>query len=236
MLNAHPNTQARPGRLAPAVAEGVNGPVGGPTTDDYPGLVGRLFVLNHVGDRDYSFAASAMRSSSCSAVSWSSTISCRSGASRSPPCQRRADRAASDRGPTLIRARGETLTGRRVDLEFALAPLLRRRPAPRRFLGLCQTMTPKTCCRPAASPPASPGDLPACPHPSSQPSGSSAPDDPKAARRPTACRASTPSWPKRSPAPRDPIDARRETGPVKRQAGTKPSQSPVARACKPFLR
>ena len=51
--------------------------------------------------------------------------------------------AAVDRGPTLIRARGETLVGKRVDLEFALAPLFGRAGTATRFLGLCQTMTPE---------------------------------------------------------------------------------------------
>ena len=51
--------------------------------------------------------------------------------------------AAADRGPALIRARGETLNGRRVEIEFVLAPLFSRRGAPAKFLGLCQTMSPE---------------------------------------------------------------------------------------------
>jgi hypothetical protein len=51
--------------------------------------------------------------------------------------------AVKDRGPTLIHARGETLAGKRLDLEFALAPLLENDNGARRFLGLCQAITPE---------------------------------------------------------------------------------------------
>jgi len=44
---------------------------------------------------------------------------------------------------TLIHARGETLAGKRIDLEFSLAPLMRDDGPAVRFLGLCQTMTPE---------------------------------------------------------------------------------------------
>ena len=51
--------------------------------------------------------------------------------------------AVKDRGPTVIHARGETLAGKHLDLEFALAPLLTDVDGPRRFLGLCQAITPE---------------------------------------------------------------------------------------------
>ena len=40
-------------------------------------------------------------------------------------------------------ARGETLAGKRLDLEFALAPLVHDDTGPLRFLGLCQAITPE---------------------------------------------------------------------------------------------
>ncbi|MEQ1784252.1 MAG: PAS domain-containing protein, partial [Hyphomonadaceae bacterium] len=49
--------------------------------------------------------------------------------------------AIQDCGATLIHARGETLGGRRIELEFSLAPLVREDSASIRFLGLCQAMT-----------------------------------------------------------------------------------------------
>ena len=52
-MRAHPNTQA----VLDAWRRLSDGDLAedGPTTEDYPGVVGRLFVLNHVADRDYSF-------------------------------------------------------------------------------------------------------------------------------------------------------------------------------------
>jgi hypothetical protein len=139
-LKAHPNTQA----VLDAWRRLSEGNVAndGPTTDDYPGLVGSLFVLNHVADRDYSFTRvghALERLFGRQLVDhnflsiWSET-------------DRRLINAAltsaiADRGPTLIRARGETLIGKRVDLEISLAPLFGRPGAANRFLGLCQTMS-----------------------------------------------------------------------------------------------
>ena len=45
--------------------------------------------------------------------------------------------------PIILPSPGETLAGKRLDLEFALAPLLTDLDGPRRFLGLCQAITPE---------------------------------------------------------------------------------------------
>lgn len=139
-VNAHPNTQA----LLDAwrrLSAGSIAQNSGPTTDDYPDLVGRLFVLNHVGDRDYSFRRVGY---AIERLFGRQLVEHNFLTLWSEPDRRLVSAAlvasASDRGPALIHARGETLTGRRVDLEFALAPLLGGEGAPRRFLGLCQTM------------------------------------------------------------------------------------------------
>ncbi|HOY77350.1 MAG TPA: PAS domain-containing protein [Hyphomonadaceae bacterium] len=141
-LQAHPNTQAvldawrRLSDGTPATE--------GPTTDDYPGLVGRLFVLNHVAERDYEFrrVGYALERLFGRQLTDHNFLSIW-GESDRRLVAAALSTAVSDRGPTLIRARGETLVGKRVDLEFALAPLFGKPGAPARFLGLCQTMTPE---------------------------------------------------------------------------------------------
>jgi hypothetical protein len=62
------------------------------------------------------------------------TTSCRSGTTPT---------AVSSQQASRWHARGETLAGKRLDLEFALAPLLGGATATRRFLGLCQAITPE---------------------------------------------------------------------------------------------
>jgi hypothetical protein len=53
VLKAHPNTQA----MLDAWQRLVDGDNAsdGPTTDEYPGLVNNLFLLNHVAERDFAF-------------------------------------------------------------------------------------------------------------------------------------------------------------------------------------
>jgi hypothetical protein len=141
-LKAHPNTQA----VLDAWRRLSEGQVNedGPTTEDYPGLVGRLFVLNHVADSDYSFrrVGYALERLFGRVLAEHNFLSIWSEPDRQLVSAALAS-ATADRGPALIRARGETLSGRRIDLEFALAPLFGRYGAPTRFLGLCQTMAPE---------------------------------------------------------------------------------------------
>lgn len=141
-MKAHPNTQAVLDawrRLSEGVAANE-----GPTTEDYPGLVGRLFVLNHVADRDFSFR----RVGYALEQLFGRQLAEHNFLSIWGESDRRLVNAAlvsaiADRGPTLIRARGETMIGKRVDLEFALAPLFGKPTSQTRFLGLCQPMTPE---------------------------------------------------------------------------------------------
>ncbi len=139
-IKAHPNTQA----VLDAWRRLSEGALteDGPTTDDYPGLVGRLFVLNHVAERDYSFrrVGYSLERLFGRQLAEHNFLSIWSEPDRQL-VSAALTAAASDRGPTLIHARGETLAGRRIDLEFALAPLFSRTGAPARFLGLCQSMT-----------------------------------------------------------------------------------------------
>lgn len=139
-LKAHPNTQAvlaawRRLSLGDSGAED-------PTTDDFPGLVGHLFVLARVGEGDYSFrrVGYSLEKLFGRQLVEHNFLSLWN----EPDRQLLAAALASariDKGPALVKARGESLDGRRVDLEFALAPLLGGRAAPVRFLGLCQSIT-----------------------------------------------------------------------------------------------
>jgi hypothetical protein len=129
-MRAHPNTQA----VIDAWRRLSDGDLAddGPTTDDYPGVVGRLFVLNHVADSDYSFRQ--LTEHNFLSI-WNEPDRQLVSAALSS--------ATPQRGPVLIRARGETLAGKRVELEFALAPLPGRNGSPTRYLGVCQAMTPE---------------------------------------------------------------------------------------------
>lgn len=139
-LKAHPNTQA----VLDAWRRLSEGQVNedGPTTDDYPGLVGRLFVLNHIGDGDYSFrrVGYSLERLFGRVLTEHNFLSIWNEPDRRLVSAALAA-ASADRGPALVRARGETLNGRRVDLEFVLAPLFARRGSSPRFLGLCQSMS-----------------------------------------------------------------------------------------------
>jgi hypothetical protein len=140
-LKAHPNTEAVLDawrRLATGDIHGV-----GATTDDYPDVVGSLFVLNRIEAGDFSF-----RRVGCSIdrlfgrpLADHNFLSLWSEPGRSLVSAAFAS-ARSDRAPAIVHARGETLDGRRIDLEFALAPLVDMAGPPGRFLGLCQPMTP----------------------------------------------------------------------------------------------
>jgi hypothetical protein len=139
-MKAHPNTQAVLDawrRLCEGRANDDS-----PSAEDYRGVVGRLFVLNHVAERDYSFrrVGYALERLFGRQLVEHNFLSIWSEPDRLLVA---AALGAADRGPALIRARGETLAGRRVDLEFALAPLPPSRSGAARILGVCQAMSPE---------------------------------------------------------------------------------------------
>ena len=116
----------------------------GPATEDDAALVGSLFVLNHVGERDFAFrraGASIERLFGRQLIDHN-FLSIWSEADRHLIAAGLA-LAVQDCGATLVHARGETLAGKRIDLEFSLAPLVRADSTSVRFLGLCQTITPE---------------------------------------------------------------------------------------------
>jgi hypothetical protein len=142
VLKAHPNTQAMLEAWQRLSDGGTS--EGGPTTDAYPGLVNNLFVLNHVAERDFAFrrVGPTLDRLFGRQLTEHDFLSIWNELDRGLVAAG-LSMAVKDRGPTVIHARGETLAGKRLDLEFALAPLLSDFDGPRRFLGLCQAISPE---------------------------------------------------------------------------------------------
>ncbi len=139
-IQAHPNTQAvlhAWRRLSAGEAA-----IEQPATEDDPALIGRLFVLGHIADGDYSFrrAGCALERLFGRDLVEHNFLSIWNEADRDLVSAALFS-AGSAHGPVIIRARGETLVGKRVELEFAVAPL--RGETGLRFLGICQTVTPE---------------------------------------------------------------------------------------------
>jgi hypothetical protein len=139
-MNIHPNTRVVLDAWK-RLSDGVHA-AEGPATDDDPGLVSSLFVLNHVGERDFAFrrCGGSLERLFGRQLLDHNFMSIWSEADRHLVAAGLAV-AVQDNGATVIHARGETLAGRRIDLEFSLAPLVREASASVRFLGLCQAIT-----------------------------------------------------------------------------------------------
>jgi hypothetical protein len=139
-VDIHPYTQAVIDawrRLSGASLEGAE-----PVPEQYPGLVSQLFVLNRAGESDYPFrrVGGSVEQLFGRALLEHNFLSLWSANDRALVAAALAA-AVADRGPAIVRARGESLHGRRVELEFALAPLLIGSGEPDRFLGVMQTLT-----------------------------------------------------------------------------------------------
>ncbi len=139
-LNAHPYTQA--------VLDAWKRFIGGAPddqealTDDFPGLVGQLFVLHQVSDGDYSFrrVGKSLEQLFGRELSDHNFLSLWSDSDRQL-VSGALQTAKADQGPVRVRARGESLDGRRIDLEIALAPLQSQTGKGVRFLGICQSLS-----------------------------------------------------------------------------------------------
>lgn len=142
VMKSHPNTQVMLDAWRRLTEGGAAND--GPTTDEHPGLVASLFVLNHVGERDFAFRRAGVTLDRLfgRALVDHNFLSIWQEGDRKLVAAGLAV-ALRDRGPILIHARGETLAGKRMDLEFALAPLRIPENATPRFLGLCQAMIPE---------------------------------------------------------------------------------------------
>jgi hypothetical protein len=141
-VNVHPYTQAVIDawrRLSGTPVEGAE-----PTPEQYPGLVSQLFVLIRAGESDFPFrrVGNGVEHLFGRALLEHNFLSLWSENDRAL-VSAGLSAAIADRGPVVVRSRGESLHGRRVELEFALVPLLMSDDAPDRFLGVLQTVTPE---------------------------------------------------------------------------------------------
>ncbi len=138
-MKAHPHTQADLDAWT-RLSLGLS-PIDAPTAEDFPGLVSRLFVLTRVGEQDYAFrrVGGQLDTLFGRALSEHTFLSLWAEPDRALAAAALAA-AETDRGPAILRARGQSLDGRTIELEFAVAPLFGAPTAPARFLGLCQTI------------------------------------------------------------------------------------------------
>ncbi|HPF24057.1 MAG TPA: PAS domain-containing protein [Hyphomonas sp.] len=120
-------------------------PVGSesPRVTDHPGLIDRLFVLEHKRDGAWLFrnAGGSVSSLMGRQLVDHDFLNLWTGPDR-PMMSAFLEAVQLDGAPGVIRGRGETLTGQRVELELTLMPLAKQseRPDTSRLLGLYQTL------------------------------------------------------------------------------------------------
>jgi len=113
----------------------------GPQASDYPGLVSRLFVIHRTGDGAWIFsvAGEAVSSLLGRELSDHDFLSLWSGHDRLIVSSM-LEAIATESEPAVVRARGETLHGKRCNVEIPLAPLAGSAVRRSRILGLYQTL------------------------------------------------------------------------------------------------
>ena len=141
--NAHPNTQA----IIEAwkrLSGGEGQRISGPMADDFPGLVGRLFILQKIDKSDFSFrvAGAALEDILDRELADHNFMSLWRSEDK-PLISAAIDAALLANSPSIVYAVGMTLDGRTVNVEIALAPL-GEASGRRRLLGLYQTLTDET--------------------------------------------------------------------------------------------
>jgi len=136
----HPNTTAM--LLAwQRITASPNDIDGGPSAHEYPGLLGRLFVVETTRKN---FVPFRIAGDELSEVLGRNTIGTDfldlwTGADRSLVAAL-IESVADENRPGLIRAIGQTSAGRRTELELAIAPLGDDMSGPNRMLCLYQTL------------------------------------------------------------------------------------------------
>ncbi|MEZ5939057.1 MAG: PAS domain-containing protein [Hyphomonadaceae bacterium] len=115
----------------------------GPSVNAVSELTRQLFVLTEADDSDYPFhrAGSAVEALFGRDLLDHNFLTLWTETDRAL-CAAGMIAAREGDGPVLIHARGETLDGKVVELEFALAPLAAGPRKIRRYLGICQPLTP----------------------------------------------------------------------------------------------
>lgn len=136
----HPNTHAVLDAWRRLV--GGEAAASGPMAEEFPGVVARLFVLNRVTADDFSFrrAGASLEHLFGRSLIDHNFLSLFALSDRALVAAV-LHTAQADCGPAILHACGETLTGRRIELEFPLAPLAGGNGAVR-YLGLCQSTSP----------------------------------------------------------------------------------------------
>ena len=116
----------------------------GPRTSDHPDLIDRLFVLESSGDGAWLFRNAGARISALLGreLAEQNFVDFWKGHDREM-LEGFLFSVQETRLPGILEARGETLTGQRVDIEMTLAPLagLNRSASRQRLLGLYQTLS-----------------------------------------------------------------------------------------------
>jgi len=113
----------------------------GPSADDYPGLLGRLFVIEYMGSDTVPFriAGESLPELLGRDPIGTNFLDLWDGTDRQLASALLAS-VQQDNRPGIIRLRGETQHGRRLDVEISIAPLEPRSNGKLRFLCLYQTL------------------------------------------------------------------------------------------------
>lgn len=138
----HPNSQTLLSAWQRMNATGNDAPHG-PTTRDHPDLVSRLFVIQDAGESDWVFktAGDQIQSSLGRQLADHNFLNFWAGHDRAM-LELLLKSVTEERLPGVVRGRGESLTGERVDIELILAPLAQppHLTGGPRILGLYQTL------------------------------------------------------------------------------------------------
>lgn len=139
----HPNTKVMIDAWRRMSADPANHAVGGPNAHEHPGLIGSLFVLQRMDDGAWTFTSAGDEITKLLGrnVTNHDYLSLWSGPDRAL-MNAFLDAVRLDGAPGVVRGRGETLTGQRVEIELTLMPITRisDRVEPVRMLGLYQTL------------------------------------------------------------------------------------------------
>ncbi len=141
--SVHPNTRVLIDAWRRMSADPSAHALNGPRADDHPTLINRLFVLQMVKSGEYliSTAGDDMERMLGRPVQDTPFLNLWTGPDRLM-MSAFLDAVRLDGNPGIVRGRGETLTGQRVELEITLAPLARvsEKIQLPRMLGLYQTL------------------------------------------------------------------------------------------------
>ena len=139
----HPNTRVLLDAWRRMNANNASGAIESPRVEDHPDLIDRLFVLENKRDGAWLFrtAGGSLTDLMGRPLVDHDFLNLWSGPDK-PMMSAFLDAVQMDGAPGVIRGRGETMTGQRVELELTIMPLAKQteRPDSNRLLGLYQTL------------------------------------------------------------------------------------------------